>query len=103
MSKKQHYHLYSAKVLYRMSEDQPVTEYPLNTTIVGDHPYITARQIGRAQQGVQMLLFKKMGQPVEIIDVFTVAISRLGFMSEAEFTAGVAELQAEANADAGHA
>jgi hypothetical protein len=102
MSNKRHYFLVSARLLFQQDADSAWEEVYLNTTIASDQPQVIAKQIGRAQQGLQMLLFEKRG-PVKVADVFIMAISKLGFMTEKEFIAGLEELEAEANGDAGNA
>lgn len=49
-------------------------------------PYVGVHDIGRAQQGIQLQFFDKLGDPNLIVrDVFIVSISHLGVMTEAQF------------------
>jgi hypothetical protein len=96
MSKK-HYYLVSGEV-YFVPKDAETTEdmgsSKLNTTIMTEEPVVTARNLGRATQGLQVLLKQRAGPGADlrIVDVFISNLSYLGHMTEAEFTAGTETL-----------
>lgn len=86
----QHYHLVAGNVVFNTAEgpNQMTGALTLNTVLRGPTKNVPARQIGRAQQALQMLFFEKTGDPtVEVVDVVIISINHLGFMSEAEFNA----------------
>jgi len=94
MAVSQHYALVSGKVVFRRNESEDIEEQYINTTIVGDQPNITAVQIARAQQGIQMLLFQRIGVDITVLDVFIMSISQLGRMTNEKFMEGMDALQA---------
>lgn len=98
MSERQWYSLVSGKVIYTRRDSKDVEALDINTTLRSSNAYVTAKDIGRAQQSIQMLLFQRIGVEVSVIDVFIASISALGLMTEQEFMEGVDDLQAEAQA-----
>jgi hypothetical protein len=85
---KQHYHLVSGVVMFKDLETEgAVGEIKLNTTLRSGSQSVPARQIGKAQQSLQMLMFQKLGTELEVVDVHIVAISYLGHMTEEQFMA----------------
>lgn len=86
----QHYHLVAGNVVFQTPEgpEQTMGSLTLNTVLRGPTPNVPARQIGRAQQALQMLFFDKTGDPtLQVVDVVIISVSPLGFMTEAEFNA----------------
>ena len=94
-SKLQHYHLVAGTAAF-VSENGDIEHTNINTTLAGDERYVTAKQVGLAQQGIQMRLFERTGGPVDVRDVFIVGISYLGHMTPEKFMHGIEELQQNA-------
>lgn len=92
-SKLNHYYLVSGEVSFTRKDSEVVERISLNTTIANDLERVTAKDIGRAQQALQMLLFKRGDVTLTVTDVFIVAISYLGRMNQETFLANVEELQ----------
>jgi len=86
------YHLVAGKVLFHRG-DNPPEEIHLNTTIITPTPAVPAREIGKAQQALQVTLFQREGMELTITDVFIMSISPLGKMTKSDFVAGVTENQ----------
>lgn len=91
-----HYHLVSGMVLFTRQNSDVVEEIYLNTTVQTKNKTVPAKAIGQAQQGIQMLLFKREGAEVTVTDVFIMSVSYLGHMTQEAFVEGVDELQAQA-------
>ena len=87
------YHLVAGKVIFLRKGSDVLEELNLNTTIVTDDGKVTANHIGKAQQSLQLLLFQRGDAELNVVDVFIMAISKLGWMTQAEFVAGVESLQ----------
>lgn len=87
---KNHYHLVAASVIFVTAEQQTGT-VNLNVVLASDSQNFPSRQIAKAQQRAQMSFFQKLaanGQDVtdvQVVDVFTQAISYLGEMEEEDF------------------
>lgn len=79
-----HFYLCSANVTF-MPEEGAVSHATLSTAIAADEPRVTVRELARAQQGVQISLFGKLGQEVQVLDVVIMSVSYLGEMTEEEF------------------
>lgn len=89
MLKKQHYHLCAARVIYTLDDGEPQAAY-INTTLTSDDGLVGAKQIGRAQQSVQMLLLRREGMSqATILDVCMMSVSYLGEFTEKSFMAGI--------------
>ncbi len=86
---KLHYHLVSGVVIFRDPEAPnaaAVGEMRLNTTLRSDSQYVPARQIGKAQQSLQMLMYTRLDDTsLEVVDVHINSISYLGEMTEEDF------------------
>lgn len=84
---KHHYHLVSGEVIF-VTKDGNSGCVRLNTMLTSDDGTVPVRQIGRAQQALQMRFFERVGEPeAQVIDVFIVAISHLGVMTAEDFEA----------------
>jgi hypothetical protein len=87
-NKLKHFHLVAGTILFHDPEANATTSIMLNCTIVTDEKNIPSKEIGRAQQTLQMLMFKKLDDPkVEVMDVVIVGISYLGHMTDEYFLA----------------
>lgn len=91
-----HYHLVSGLVLFTRPNSDVVEQIHINTTVQTKNKTVPAKAIGQAQQGIQMLLFKREGAEITVTDVFIISVSYLGHMTQAAFVEGLDELQAEA-------
>jgi hypothetical protein len=94
---KLHHYLVSGKVftIDPENEDAGVGSTEINATITSDQPYVTAREIGRAQQALQMNLFQRAQNPnIQVVDLNIGALIYLGEMTEAVFAAGMPQTQA---------
>lgn len=93
-NKPQHYHLVSGMVIFTREGSEEIEQMNINTTLTGDDRNVTAKHIGMAQQGIQMRLFERIGNPnTQVHDVFIISVSYLGVMTQAKFMEGVGELQ----------
>lgn len=89
----QHYYLVAGLVTFvRKDETQP-EQITLNTSITTPRQLVTAKSIGRGQQGLQMIAFERFGHEIQIVDVCVLSLSYLGRMTQEDFMAGVGELQ----------
>lgn len=100
MSEKQHYHLVSGMVMFtdpRGENPEQIGNLSLNTVIYSPEPYVGMGLINKAQQLLQINFHQKLADPeLQVFDVFIVGISPLGHMTDAEFTAGLDAVEAEA-------
>lgn len=102
---KKFFYLVSATVVFGVRLDKDTvsepTTMPINTVVVGSEDRFPSAAIGRAQQAVQLALFKRLGdqaQNVEIADVVINNLMNLGYMTDEEFNvqpAPATELPAE--------
>ena len=87
-AKKQHYHLVAGLVMFGNPETEQIGSLTLNTVLRSDSQNVPVRQIGRAQQALQMIFRQKTeDETSQIVDVPIMSISYLGFMTEEEFQA----------------
>lgn len=87
-AKQQHYHLVAGLVMFGNPETQEIGSLTLNTVLRSDSQNVPVRQIGRAQQALQMVFRQKTGdETTQVVDVPILSISYLGYMSEEEFQA----------------
>ena len=87
-----HYNLVAGMILFRMNEEAPLEEVTLNTQLKLSRERITAADIGRAQQALQITLFRNIGGPALVSNVVITNIMPLGRMTEDQFMAGLEEL-----------
>lgn len=83
------YVLVAGELLFQQSKDDD-TLYSCrkNTLIRSTHEHITAHQLGRAQQAMQLALFEQLKNPnLQIKDVVIMSLCPLGWMTEDEFKA----------------
>jgi hypothetical protein len=88
--RKRHFFLASAFALFQDIQDGtgvgPVHSVPMNVVVPSEQQIVTARDLGVAQQNVQVQLHKRMGEnQVEVVDVVFNSISYLGHMTDEEF------------------
>lgn len=108
MSKAKHYYLVAGEILFRDPTEEGSSglgSIKLNTLIVNEQPHVTAAHLGKAQQVLQMEMFKRLGdEKLQVIDVFIIGLSHLGLMTEAKFKQApegtMLQERAEAVADA---
>jgi hypothetical protein len=86
--KKSHFYLAAGKVVFQdPSQDNQMGAIELNVLLSCKEQAVPARQLGRAQQSLQIKMFERFEDPnLKIIDVFVYAISYLGHMTEEEFS-----------------
>lgn len=82
---KQYHYLVAGNVI--ISIDDSVQSIPQNAMILTDVPNIGLFQLGKAQQALQLTLFKKMGETVQVVDVIINNVVLLGHMTPSEFNA----------------
>jgi hypothetical protein len=83
--RKLHYFMVAGNVIYR--EDDDVQSIMANAVITTDVNLINVHALGKAQQALQASLFRKMGEPKNVVDVVLLGIIPLGRMSPQEFNA----------------
>jgi len=83
---KQHFHLVSGEVVF-LHADESIGNIRLNAVLRTPSENVAARNIGEAQQALQMIFHKKVDEqnPMKVVDVFIIGISYLGRMTEQEF------------------
>lgn len=83
-----YHHLIAGQILLSVGEEGMNSAF-LNAIITTKEPVIGAHDIGRAQQTLQMLFFKKVPpqdhENIKIIDVVVMGISSLGYMTDERF------------------
>lgn len=100
--KRRHYWIYAAQILFKDSKGD--YQRSLNTLLPTDNKYVTRKDLARAQEATQVKFFQKtfpenqIPIDVQVVDLFTVSISYLGFMSQKEFNEGFAEAEQAAEA-----
>lgn len=92
-----HRFLVAGEIIFNQADSDVVHSVRLNAMIAHTDVNLPARLIGKAQQTLQMLLFKRMGESAEaagiampqinVHDVVILNISSLGWMSEEDFNA----------------
>ncbi len=82
---KRHHYLFAGEVIF-LQPDESIGNIRLNTVLRTTDEKVRARNIGEAQQALQMLFLRKMENVnVKVIDVFIFSVSYLGLMTEADF------------------
>ena len=84
---KLHYYLVSGEILYKHPQaEEAIGTIRLNTMLQLERNVVRHRELGKAQQMLQMHFFNRMNDPLfEIIDVFLYGVSYLGHMTDGEF------------------
>lgn len=83
-----HYTLVCGELLFEQDKDKQLRTTKLNTMIRSSHQHVTAHQLGRAQQALQLALFQKLNDPkLKIHNVIIVTLSDMGWMTEEQFQA----------------
>ena len=81
-----HYHLFATKVVFEDEPNSARGAVELNVLIRTESKFITAFDIGRAQQVAQAQFFERVeDKTLKVVDVFTLSVSYLGKMTEAQF------------------
>lgn len=94
---RKHYYLVSGEVFYRDPNAEEGTvaggSVKLNSLLALERNRVTAMDMGKAQQALQLRFHNQMQQPTLVVfDVFMVNISYLGHMTDAEFAKEVADV-----------
>lgn len=85
--KKRHHHLIAGQVFFK-DKNGEVHAPHINGVLLTQHRTLTARDVGRAQQVLQMNLHSVAeDNSIDIFNVFLFSLSYLGWMTEAEFQA----------------
>lgn len=82
---RQHYYLVAGHVV--VEKDEHVQALPQNAMLITDEQKLGVHQIGKAQQALQVSLFKKLGDTINVVDVLIIGITHLGHMTSEEFNA----------------
>jgi hypothetical protein len=83
-----HYHLVATEVAFLEPQNQQIGQLKINVLMRTPTRSFTARDMGKSQQIAQMQLFEKLqDQTLEVKDVFLIAVSYLGQMTEEHFQA----------------
>lgn len=90
MALRQHYYLVTGKVVFFIGdpskEGNEAATLELNTTIITREQRVTAKDLGKAQQGLQLQAVQKIQEPnMTFVNVILGAISYLGHMRPEEF------------------
>lgn len=86
---KKHFYLVSGSVMFAAEDN--VGSVTLNAVVSNSTPTMAVRQIGRAQQSLQMNFWQKVdpseAAKTKVLDVVILSVSYLGEMTEEEFHA----------------
>ena len=87
MQELHHYYMFAGNLAFVDSEGNAAVS---NASVVvpTTDQRVTARDMARASQGLQMNLFQRINQQVQVIDLNIMSVSYLGHMTEEEFNAG---------------
>lgn len=87
MEKKTHFYLVAGEIVYKHpSQPDAIGYIRLNSVLQMDRNLIRHRELGKAQQMLQLHFHNRMNDPTfEVVDVFLVGLSYMGHMTEAEF------------------
>ena len=103
--KKLHRYLVAGEIVFTIKDDDGndlINTVRLNSVLAVEHRNIIVKDIGRAQQALQMNLHRRLeGDEVVVRDVVIMNISYLGYCTEKEFQAppkGVAVMEADSSA-----
>ena len=94
---KKHHHFFAGQVTY--SDGKSVSYAHLNCVLTSTDRVVQAKDIGKAQQILQMQFFKRFqgdAEGIEVVDVFMLGISYLGLMTDAHFHEGTSQPDAAA-------
>lgn len=85
-----YHHLVAGQIMLTVEgEDSGMNTAFLNGVITTKEPLVGAHDIGRAQQTLQMLFFKKVPptdhQKIKIVDVVITGLFSLGYMTDERF------------------
>ena len=84
-----YHHLIAGQILLTEGNNPNLNSVPLNGVITTKEPLIGVHDIGRAQQMLQMLFFKKLPESVvptiNVVDVVILSLTNLGYMTDERF------------------
>lgn len=88
MQELHHFYMFAGNITFMDSEGNAAIS---NASVVvpTTDQRVTAHDMARASQGLQMNLFQRINQQVKVIDLNIMSVSYLGHMTEDEFNAGV--------------
>lgn len=105
MSKQKHHWLVTAQMTYGFTDDEKETVFAAmqNGVLLTDEQKLPSKDLGRAQQVVQLQLHRLLGskETTKIHDVTLINISYLGFMTAEEFTAAPAGMRIQEKKEEG--
>jgi hypothetical protein len=101
---KKHYYLVSGEVFFhgpvQENATREVGSLKLNSVITLNRNQVVAREMGRAQQALQLRFHERMKDAsLEVFDVFLISFSYLGHMTHEQFTADVMPITAEESSE----
>lgn len=91
-----HHHLVAAQLVFQTTPDAPFQQVILNTTIRTANDYVTAADLARAQQGVQMQLHQQLSEPAIVTNVIIMSVSHLGLMTDEQFISELDRMREQA-------
>lgn len=80
-----HYYLVAGSVV--VEHDGNIQAVPQNAMITTDKAQVGEHQLGKAQQALQVTMFRKMGEAMKVVDVILHNICYLGHMTPTQFHA----------------
>lgn len=86
-NQKEHYYLVAAEVIHHPAADSSqLAANKLNTVLTTKEQVVGAKDLGRAQAGIQQQLhMKTQGREVKVLDVVILTVTHLGYMTATEF------------------
>lgn len=88
-----HHWLVAGSVVFNRKDSDAIESINLNTIVTNKNRTVVVKNIGQAQQGLQIRLFERIGPEATVHDVFIISVSYLGHMTPEAFSAGASELQ----------
>lgn len=80
---RKHFRLVSGQVMFKQGDD--IAMMIVNGIVADEQENIGTLQISEAQKSLQVNLFERLGQTVEVIGVSILSWNYLGHMSDTEF------------------
>lgn len=88
---KQHYYLVAGEIIFFVGdpseEGNEAATIKLNTMITCRNSFVTVKELGKAQQALQLQAVQKIGEPnMVFVNVLLLTVSYLGHMRPEEFS-----------------